>query len=94
VKRNKVWLYGKIGEFLKDERAKSGFTQAEVAEKMGYETAQFLSNIERGKSAIPYEFIRKVIKIYGVSETVVVQYLVSLQQEFIEAEIKNKKLKI
>lgn len=94
MKRNKVWLYGKIGEFLKDERAKSGFTQAEVAEKMGYETAQFLSNIERGKSAIPYEFIRKVIKIYGVSETVVVQYLVSLQQEFIEAEIKNKKLKI
>ena len=94
MKKNRMWLYGKIGEFLKNERAKSGLTQAEVASKLGYDTAQFLSNIERGKSAIPYEFIRKVIKIYGVSDTVTVNYLVSLQQQYIEAEIKNKKLKV
>lgn len=93
MKKNRAWLYKRIGSYLKDLRVESQMTQAAISAELGYQTAQFISNIERGQCAVPYEVIRKLIKLYGASEAGVIEFLVHLQQDYIAAEIKDKKLK-
>lgn len=51
---------------LKRLREKAGLSQSEVAEAMGYESGQFISNWERGISHPPIKDIRKLAKIYKI----------------------------
>lgn len=57
----------KLAEFLKEHREKSFLSQAEVAQKLGYSTPQFISNWERGVSAPPINTIRKIASLYKVT---------------------------
>ena len=43
--------------YLKAHRQKAGFTQIELSERLGYSTAQFISNIERGICAVPMNVV-------------------------------------
>lgn len=56
-----------LANFLKNARAKAGLSQKEVANRLGYETPQFISNWERGISAPPVSSIKKLAHMYGVS---------------------------
>ncbi|MBX3033569.1 MAG: helix-turn-helix transcriptional regulator [Bdellovibrionaceae bacterium] len=44
-------------------RIKSGLTQAQVARKLGYTSAQFVSNWERGVARPPTGRARKIIAV-------------------------------
>ena len=50
MKRN----HESIGRYIRQCREKSGRTQAEIAKALGYSTAQFVSNWERGLSVPPF----------------------------------------
>lgn len=56
-----------FADFLKNSREKSGLTQAEVAKTLGYSTAQFVSNWERGLSYPPLKALRTLSKLYKVN---------------------------
>ena len=56
-----------LANMLKKSREKSGFTQAEVAKSLGYSTAQFVSNWERGLSYPPLKSLRTLSKMYDVN---------------------------
>ena len=49
-----------IGLFLRQARMDAGKSQQDVASHLGYGTAQFLSNIERGISRPPLSSIKKL----------------------------------
>lgn len=55
----------KFGKEFKREREKRGLTQDTVAKCLGYSTAQFVSNIERGQALLPKEGLKKVSKKLG-----------------------------
>lgn len=55
-----------FGEFIKKARELSGKTQAEVSEALGYSSAQFISNMERGITATPLKVVRPLAKLIGV----------------------------
>lgn len=55
-----------LGKVLKQMRENAGLSQREVAEALGYGSAQFLSNWERNISHPPINSIRKLAKLYGV----------------------------
>jgi transcriptional regulator with XRE-family HTH domain len=55
-----------FGNFLKAKREAANITQAEVAEKLGYTSAQFVSNIERGLCAMPLANITVWAETIGV----------------------------
>ena len=42
-----------FGEYLKEKRVAADLTQKEVAEKIGYSSAQYISNFERGIALPP-----------------------------------------
>ena len=49
---------------LKTLRESAGLSQADVADKLGYISGQFISNWERGVSFPPIKAIPKLAKIY------------------------------
>lgn len=42
-----------LGQFLQDARLEAGLTQKNLADYLGYSSAQFISNFERGISLPP-----------------------------------------
>ncbi len=57
-----------LAEFLKDKRELAGLQQKQVATALGYSTAQFLSNWERGISSPPAKAIKILAEKYSVTE--------------------------
>jgi transcriptional regulator with XRE-family HTH domain len=55
-----------LATFLRAARLRAGYSQAEVARKMGYTTAQFVSNWERGVSSPPMRALKKLAELYRV----------------------------
>ena len=57
-----------LGGYLRERRVASGLTQLEVATKLGYSSAQFISNWERGLSSPPVNKIAELTELYDFSK--------------------------
>ncbi|HEX7674109.1 MAG TPA: helix-turn-helix transcriptional regulator [Bdellovibrio sp.] len=80
-----------LAQFLKERRVAAGFSQKEVADHLGYDTAQFISNWERGISSPPISVLKKLAEFYRISaeklfdvvlEEEIRQTTVALQRKF------------
>lgn len=58
------------GELIKQSRKKAGLTQADVASLLKYDTAQFISNWERGLSHPPIRSAKRLCKNLGLDRNV------------------------
>jgi len=65
----------KLGEYLRRKREALSLTQSEVAQRLGYGSPQFISNIERGISNVPVKSLRIMIDLYQISANEVIQIL-------------------
>lgn len=65
-----------LGQILKEYREKADATQSEVAERLGYATPQFISNIERGVSVAPLPLLNGLISLYKVKPDRIIKVLV------------------
>lgn len=57
-----------LGALVRDYRTRQNMTQLELANKLGYESMQFVSLFERGLSKIPLKVIGKLVIILGIPE--------------------------
>jgi transcriptional regulator with XRE-family HTH domain len=80
-----------IGELIKEKRELAGMTQLELAQKLGYESPQFVSLIERGLSKAPYELIGKCVVILGLPEKAIVSQLKQAFMDELTSEIDKGK---
>ncbi|MCB0419992.1 MAG: helix-turn-helix domain-containing protein [Bdellovibrionales bacterium] len=80
TKENKV---NELGEFLRERRKAVGLSQGEVGKKLGYSSAQFVSNFERGNCTPPLKALKTLVRIYNIEP-----------EELIELVMKDKKEKI
>lgn len=58
-------LHKKSGLLLREFRRKAGITQHELSDALGYESAQFVSNWERGISTPPSKTIVKIFAYFA-----------------------------
>lgn len=65
----------KLGHFLREKRELKGLTQAQVAQRLGYGSPQFISNIERGISRVPIKSLRQFIEVYDLRPDDVIDLL-------------------
>jgi transcriptional regulator with XRE-family HTH domain len=72
--------FEKLGKYLRQQRLKRGMSQSEVAKRLGYSTAQFISNWERGMSSPPVKTLRKLAQFYDISAGAM---FAVVQEEFI-----------
>jgi transcriptional regulator with XRE-family HTH domain len=84
-----------LAEYLKQKRTEANLSQAEIAKKLGYSSAQFISNWERGKSAPPLRNLAALAELLGVrSDDLFAVFLkTSLQEVSDDLKAKYKNLK-
>jgi transcriptional regulator with XRE-family HTH domain len=55
-----------IGKFIKVRRTELGLSQNDLARSLGYNTSQYISNIERGLASIPFAKIQEMSSLLKV----------------------------
>ncbi len=76
-------------DVLLQARKKKNLTQKDVSTQLGYSTAQFISNWERGVSFPPAKVIRKLAEIYTVNETKLLAAYCEHKIDSYKRKIKN-----
>lgn len=71
-----------MNQFLKTRRLQAVLTQQQASTLLGYQSSQFLSNLERGLSKPPIPVLIKMCEIYGIpEEDMKTEYLRWVQDE-------------
>lgn len=83
----------KIGTYLKDHREKAGLTQQQVADACDCK-AQFISNWERGVCVPPMNILKRLIKLYKLSEKEFLNLMLKEQEQLLMAQLGIKSRKV
>lgn len=87
-------LNAELGTLVKEYRNKKEMTQLELSEKLGYDTPQFVSIIERGLAKVPLNVLGQLIVLLGIPERRVTKLLTTAYQLEIQKEIASGKTKV
>lgn len=79
-----------LGEFLQTKRKAAGFSQWEVSEKLGYSTAQFVSNWERGISSPPINVLKKIAYLYNASAEELFEVVLNAKIQEVTRDLRRK----
>ena len=80
-----------LSKFLKEKREECGLSQLEVAEQLGYSSAQFVSNWERGIVAPPIDTIAVLIDLYKLTPGHVIQKIVEDTKIYLDGHLSTLK---
>ncbi|OFZ29711.1 MAG: hypothetical protein A2622_10845 [Bdellovibrionales bacterium RIFCSPHIGHO2_01_FULL_40_29] len=80
-----------LGQLVREYRTKANMTQLELANKLGYESMQFVSLFERGLSKIPLKVIGKLVIILGIPEKKITKTLVEVYVNDLTEQIDEGK---
>lgn len=75
-----------VGTFLRTKREAAGLTQSDVSGELGYGTAQFVSNWERGVSMPPMAALPRIAKLYKIQA----KAMIKVFQDYEEANAASK----
>ena len=67
-----------IGEMIRKRRIELGWTQQELADKMGYTSKSTINKIEKGRSDVAQKNIAKFAEVLGVS----IAYLMDWEEDY------------
>ncbi len=80
----------KLAKFLKDSRIQAGLTQGKVADVLEYSTPQFISNWERGISHPPIDILKKLARLYNISDEELYSVIEEVTIEEIKKDLRRK----
>jgi transcriptional regulator with XRE-family HTH domain len=80
--------YSELGEYLRDLRLKSSLTQRDVSETLGYSSAQFISNFERGISSPPLKKLSVMQKLYKADVEQLIKLSLTAERKRLRAELQ------
>ncbi len=82
--------YLKLGEYLQEMRVKAGLTQREVSLALGYSSAQFISNFERGIAVPPLKKLKVLVKMYNLQVDTLMKIILDAEREIMVAALTSK----
>jgi transcriptional regulator with XRE-family HTH domain len=89
-----VKLRDDFAQYLKSCREKVNLTQAEVAEKLGYSTPQFISNWERAISVPPLRSLKTLAKVYQLDVDQLFETILQMSVTTTEQSLRNEFRKV
>lgn len=84
IQRPHIPVTQSLGTFLRKKRENSGLSQNELADKLGYQSGQVVSNWERGLQSPPFIILAKLSKILNISQSEIVSFLLREQKRIYE----------
>lgn len=81
----------KIGAMIQEYRKSADLSQAELAEKLGYSTPQFISLFERGLAKVPIMTLGRLVKILDLPEKDIFKMLVNAFADELRKELESGK---
>jgi transcriptional regulator with XRE-family HTH domain len=82
--------YTALGEYLQRMRLSANLTQRDVSLALGYSSAQFISNFERGIAVPPLKKLKVLVKMYGMSVEAVMEMILEAEREIMVNALKSK----
>lgn len=79
-----------LADFLRDKRIESGFSQLDIAKKLGYTSPQFISNWERGLSSPPIHTLRKLTDLYQIPPDILFEVALKTIIQQITLDMRKK----
>ncbi len=79
-----------LSKFLREAREKAGLTQMDVAERLGYSSAQFISNWERGLSSPPMKTLTVLAQMYKVGTEEIFQAILAITLSTAEDSLRRE----
>jgi transcriptional regulator with XRE-family HTH domain len=79
--------FKELGRLIKSYREEANLAQKDIAQKLGYSNAQFISNWERGLSCVPDKTVKKLCAVLGMPPTYFGRQLLRIRQREIEKAI-------
>lgn len=76
-----------LGALIREYRVKKNLTQLNLAEKLGYDSTQFVSLFERGLSKVPHNVLGQLIVLLGIPEKKVLDTLMKAYEVNLKSEI-------
>lgn len=80
-----------LGALVREYRLKADMTQFDLAQKLGYDSVQFVSLFERGLSKIPPKVIGKLVIILGIPQKKITKSLVDVFANELNEQINEGK---
>jgi transcriptional regulator with XRE-family HTH domain len=80
-----------LSKFLKEKRQALGMSQLDVARKLGYSSAQFVSNWERNLVAPPIDTLAVLIDLYKIPPAIVIQKIVEDTKGYLDEQLGTQK---
>lgn len=94
IKRDPKKVKESLGTFIKEKRLRKGLSQAELAEKLGYASPQFVSDWERGVSSPPMKKLPEISKELSVNLNTLFDLLVELATSQLKESLNEEFNKI
>lgn len=82
-----------VGQIIKEYRQKSGMTQMDLADKLGYDIPQFISLMENGHSKVPLNVLGQIISYLSIPEKVIMESLLDAYEKEAKQQITSGKKK-
>lgn len=80
-----------LGNFLREARMRVGFSQGDVAQFLGLNSAQSVSDWERNYgSGIPVGSLKKLVKLYKLDADQAYKLLLDFQLQKVERSLKKE----
>lgn len=79
-----------LGNYLKEARLSSDMSQKEVSNHLNFSSAQFISNIERGKCAVPRYVLRELVHLYGIDKNIFIGLVMKWSEKSLRNDLKRK----
>lgn len=77
-----------FGKVLKKYRKRAGLSQSSLGAKLGYDSGQFISNVERGVADIPAKKLKKLSDILATKSFVFKDALVKDYKKHLDSIVK------
>jgi len=78
-----------FAKYLKESRLNSGLSQGKVAKELGYTSAQFISNWERGLSEPPLKTLRQLTELYGIELGKAYKEILNSRTEAVKSQLQQ-----
>ena len=82
-----------LGLYLKEKRVNSGLTQQDLADELGYNSPQMVSNWERGLCGPKFSDLIKLAKVCKISSQELIEVLMESQEKIFRSYLKKRKAK-